>query len=72
MIIIIIIIIIIGARGSSVIIETSLRSEGRGLIPGKGKRFSLLLHSVQTGSGIRTSYPLSTMGCSPAGKVAGA
>jgi hypothetical protein len=36
------------------------RPDGRGLIPDRGKRFSLL-HSVKTGSGVHpTSYPVDT------------
>jgi hypothetical protein len=43
--------------------------DGRGSIPGRGKRFSLL-HSVQTGSEDHLpSYQMGTEGSFPGGKI---
>jgi hypothetical protein len=50
---------------SSVNIATAYGLDRRGLIPSRGKRFSLL-HSVQTGSGAHpASYPMGTAGPFP-------
>jgi hypothetical protein len=55
----------------SVEIATGYGLDGRDLIPGGGKRFSLH-YSVQNGLGAHpASYPICTEGSFPGGKVAG-
>jgi hypothetical protein len=59
------------SQGGSVGTGTGYGLDGRGLIPGREKRF-FLLHSVQNGSGAQSaSYPMDT-GCSfPGGEPTG-
>jgi hypothetical protein len=60
------------SRDSSVDLATSYGLNGRDSIPGKSRGF-LLLHSVQTGSGVHsTSYPMGKGGSFPEDKAAGA
>jgi hypothetical protein len=49
-------------RDNSVVTATAYELDGRGLIPGSGKDFSLF-HSVQTGSGAQpASYSMGSGG----------
>jgi hypothetical protein len=60
------------SRVSSVGIATCYRLDGRGSVPGRSKRLSLL-HRVQTGSGAHpTSYPMGTKGIFSGDKDVGA
>jgi hypothetical protein len=60
---------IIVTKGCSVSITTDYRMDGRGSIPGRGKRFSLLW-SVQTGSGAHpASYLMGSWGTFPEGEA---
>jgi hypothetical protein len=54
---------------SSVGITTGYRLDGRGSIPGRGKRFSVF-HRVQNGSGVHPApYKMGTEGSFPKDKV---
>jgi hypothetical protein len=60
------------SQDSLIAIGMSYGQDGWGLIPSRGKRFSLL-HSIQTSSGAHpASYPVGTRGSFSSRKVAGA
>jgi hypothetical protein len=64
-------IIIVWNYYNSLGMETGYGLDGRGLIPGRYKRF-FSLHSVHTGSGAHVdSYPMSTGGSFPESNAVG-